>query len=362
MYLYSAMADLAGEHADDSLRRACEALWEDLVSHKLYVTGGIGGDHSIEGFGPAFSLPDKDAYAETCASIGLVLWAHRMMLLTGEGRYVDVLERALYNGVISGCSLSGTEFFYGNPLASDGGVQRQDWFGVACCPPNYARLMTSLGRYLYARDEEGVYVNLYATGSAVFTHGDTRYRVTQETDVPWGGEVRVEIYPEHAGRQMSLRLRIPDWAETHRIRVRDEEVPAEVVDGYVAIDRAWDVGDTVTLTLEMRPRAVAASSKVRELRGRVAYQCGPLVYAFEEADNGGPVRDLRADEEAEIRRTPHASLPVTALLVEGARLDPQDTLYATTPLTKTPTALTAIPYFAWANRGPGSMEVWVPTD
>ena len=360
MYLYSAMADVAAELGDEGMRTACEALWDDLVDHKIYITGGLGSDSTIEGFGPAYDLPDVGSYAETCASIGLVFWAHRMMKLTGEGRYIDVLERALYNGVISGASLSGTEFFYGNPLASDGGEARQEWFGVACCPPNYARLMTSLGRYVYVVDAEGLYVNLYASGSARFEIAGHPFTVTQSSVYPWDGRVTIRVSPATSGSRMSLRLRVPGWARSVTLRVGGVERSAEVVDGYITVDREWAQGDVVELDLPMEPRRVHPNSRVVATRGRVAFARGPLVYAFEEVDAGAPVRDVEVAHEAAPVLVEDRELGVNRLVLDGVIRQPQEDLYTTDPPAAVPVALSAVPYYAWGNRGLGGMRVWVP--
>ncbi len=360
MYLYSAMADLARELDDAELGEACEALWQDLVSHKLYVTGGIGSDGSIEGFGQAYELPDLGSYAETCASIGLVFWAHRMMLLTGEARYVDVLERALYNGVIAGASLDGTRYFYGNPLASDGGEEREEWFEVACCPPNYARLMTSLGSYMYVRDAEGLYINLYASSTARFSVNGHGFVLTQKTDYPWNGRIDVTVEADEAGAKMALRLRLPDWARGARLIVDGRPLPGEPVNGYLVIDRSWGAESLVTLDLGMEAGVVYPNSRIQATLGRVAFQRGPLVYAFEEIDNAAPVRQLVAATDAPIDSEEVVSLGVLGISLDGLMRSEQSGLYSQTPPVFRRTRLRAIPYYAWGNRGLGTMMIWLP--
>ena len=360
MYLYSAMADVAAEVGDDELRAACEALWQDLVTHKMYITGGIGSDHTIEGFGPAYDLPDVGSYAETCASIGLVFWAHRMMLLTGEARYIDVLERALYNGVISGASLEGTKFFYGNPIGSDGDKVREDWFGVACCPPNYARLMTSLGHYVYVVDGEGLYINLYASGSAQFEADGRAFVVTQASNYPWNGRIVVRVDPVEAGSRMALRLRVPEWAGGSSLTVNGTEQDFQIVDGYVTLDQAWHEGDTVELNLPIESRRIYPNSRIVATRGRVAFERGPLVYAFEEIDAGAPVRDIEVAHDSAPAVEDDPALGVTRIVLDGIVRMPQEELYSTEPPSTVSTSLSAVPYYAWGNRGPGGMRVWVP--
>ncbi|GAA1659598.1 glycoside hydrolase family 127 protein [Glycomyces endophyticus] len=358
MYQYAAMADLALELGDEGLRAACERLWRDLVDTKLYVTGGLGADPSIEGFGPAFHLPDKDGYAETCAAIGLVFWAHRMMLLTGEATYVDVLERALYNGVLSGASADGTKYFYGNPLASDGTVERSDWFDCACCPPNLARLLTSLEHYVYAVGDDGIAVNLYVSGSARFELGGQRVSVAQSSAFPWDGAVSVEVETE-APLRFALRLRLPEWTTGDvAIEVDGAAADFEVERGYAVLDRTWRGGERVGLVLPMGPVAVRADARVGAAHGKVALQKGPIVHCVEEVDNEAPVPQLviaRGGEPAVEHREGLDRITVPGLVDEPAA----GGLYRTGAAPVRPTEIRTVPYFAWANRGKGTMAVWV---
>jgi len=358
MYQYAAMADLALELGDAGLREACERLWRDLVDTKLYVTGGIGADPAIEGFGPAYHLPDKDGYAETCAAIGLVFWAHRMMILTGESTYVDVLERALYNGVLSGASADGTKYFYGNPLASDGTVERSDWFDCACCPPNLARLLTSLEHYVYVADDEGLAVNLYVSGSARFEREGQSVTLTQTTAYPWDGAVGFTVDPE-APLRMALRLRVPEWTTGHAaIAVNGEAVDFTTDRGYAVLDRTWARGDTVTLELEMDPFRLRADSRVAAAHGKVALQRGPIVHCVEEVDNEAPVPDLVIGRYSDLRVEHRDGLD--RITVGGlVDLPGRGGLYRFDSTASGPTEIRTVPYFAWANRGKGSMAVWV---
>ncbi|WP_205325123.1 glycoside hydrolase family 127 protein [Glycomyces sp. YM15] len=359
MYQYSAMADLALELGDQGLRDACERLWDDLVTTKLYVTGGIGSDPSIEGFGKPYDLPDHTGYAETCAAIGLVFWAHRMMILTGEAKYVDVLERALYNGVLSGASADGTKYFYGNPLASDGTVERSDWFDCACCPPNLARLLASLEHYVYVADAEGLWVNLYVTGSARFAHGGRRVTVAQESGYPWDGAIAFTVTEAEAPLRMALRLRLPEWTTgTPTVSVNGTVIPYSTDKGYAVLDRTWARGDRVELTLPMAPALVRADPRVTSTVGKVAIQRGPIVHCAEEVDNAAPVPRLVIARSGELR-TEHAD-GQDAIIAEGlVDAPPSDGLYASEPLSAEPTAIRTVPYYAWANRGNGTMAVWV---
>jgi DUF1680 family protein len=358
MYQYCAMADLALELGDAGLREACERLWDDLVSSKLYVTGGLGSDPSIEGFGPAFDLPDRTGYAETCAAIGLVFWAHRMMLLTGEAKYVDVLERALYNGVLSGVSLDGTRFFYGNPLASDGTVERSDWFDCACCPPNLARLLTSLEQYVYVADEDGLHVNLYVSGTAEFDHAGNRVQIEQQSAYPWDGRVTFAFDLE-APLDMTLRLRLPEWATgAPAITLDGVALPYATDRGYAVLARTWAPGDQVELTLPMAPVLVRADPRVESARGKVAIQRGPIVHCVEEVDNAAPVPALAVARDGGLR-VEHADgrdRIVAAGLVDRPA---EGGLYRTGDPVAEPTEVRTVPYYAWANRGKGTMAVWV---
>lgn len=359
MYQYSAMADLALELDDAGLREACERLWDDLVSTKLYITGGIGSDPSIEGFGKPFDLPDHTGYAETCAAIGLMFWAHRMMILTGEAKYIDVLERALYNGVLSGASADGTKYFYGNPLASDGTVERSDWFDCACCPPNLARLLASLEHYVYVADTEGLWVNLYVAGSARFSHGGQRVTVEQESGYPWDSAIAFTITEAQAPLAMTLRLRLPEWATgAPVISVNGTVLPYSTDNGYAILNRTWALGDRVELTLPMVPTLVRADARVTSAAGKVAIQRGPIVHCVEEVDNAAPVPHLVIARNGDLR-TEHAD-GQDSIVAEGLIDGPAEGgLYRSGPPTAEPTAIRTVPYYAWANRGKGTMAVWV---
>lgn len=358
MYLYTAMADLALELDDASLRTACERLWNDLVSSKLYVTGGIGSDRVLESFGSAYDLPNADAYAETCAAIGLVFWAQRMALLTGESRYVDVLERALYNGVLSGMSADGTHFFYQNPLASRGDVERSPWFGTACCPPNIARLLSSLEDYIYAVKDSALTVNLFVSGSVTIAVGAQAVGIRITTGYPWDGGVCVEFDADDAF-ELELRLRIPAWTDGQaRIEINGRAWEASVEQGYAVIRKTWEPGDEVLLTLPMDPFRVHGDVQMRSTHSKVAIQRGPLVYCIEETDNAGPVAQLRIDRAARLRTIRRKD--AVHVLADGFReISTDESLYSSADLASEPTQLNAVPYFSWANRGIGSMEVWI---
>ncbi|MDW8351804.1 MAG: glycoside hydrolase family 127 protein [Anaerolineae bacterium] len=363
MYLYSAMADLAGETGDASLLAACERIWHSVVDERMYITGGIGPSASNEGFTVAYDLPDETAYAETCAAIGMVFWNHRMLQFDGDGRYADVMERALYNGTISGVSLDGTRFFYENPLASPGDHHRQPWFDCACCPPNIARLIASVGGYFYSTDDDGVWAHLYAAGDAVFP--DRGLTITQITDYPWDGRVTLRLTPDEP-RKFTLHLRIPGWCARYTLQVNGSPMAnLRPRNGYVAITRAWRAGDEVLLNLDMPVQLMRAHPSVRQMTGRVAVQRGPLVYCLESADN--PISPLdRISLPLNMRwRTEHRPELLGGVTVLRGRAQVDDAawrggLYAPAqPVKRKSVEITAVPYCVWDNRAPGEMRVWL---
>ena len=361
MYMACAMTDLAAEDGDAELLRAAERLWDSTVGTKMYLTGGLGADPSIEGFGDPYDLPDASGYAETCAAIGLVMWAQRMVNLTGAGRYADVLERALYNGVLSGASQDGTRYFYGNPLASDGSVHRHEWFGVACCPPNLARLLSSLQHYAYAQSASEFAVHLYVAGSARTTAGGGAL-VRVETDYPRGGRVRLVVEPDDEGVEWTLALRVPVWSTRTRLRVGGREVdPAEVTEeGYARLRRRWSRGDVVELDLEVAPFRVWAHPDVAAAAGKVALQRGPVVYCVEGVDHPHATGDLVLPREAALTEvTGDDEVVLTATGHVDTAPDGAGDLYRRTAPVPVPQALRAVPYASWGNRGQSTMNVWL---
>ena len=369
MYMLSAVTDLAAEYDDTDLRSAATRLWNDLEDTKLYVTGGVGSDPSIEGFGPAFDLPNRHGYAETCAAVGLVQWAQRMSNLTGEGRYVDVLERALYNGVLSGASTDGTHYFYGNPLASNGDLHRHEWFGVACCPPNLARLISELGHYVYAQGDQEAVINLYASGAATMDVAGSTVILRQQTNYPWQGIVAITVEPEVEGHEFTLSVRVPVWS-SHRVNLNGDPLELEPVDGYLRIRRSWTPGDVVELALDLAPRRVWADPRVTSAAGRVALQRGPIVYCLEGVDHDSLVTSLTLPRNAALTEETqhdgqvfiHADVLADRDTVAVAGQDGaggRGLLYRREAPVPAPAVLTAVPYFAWGNRGLSDMTVWV---
>jgi len=364
MYLYCGVADIARQTGEEALLGMLDRVWADLTQHKLYVTGGIGPSSHNEGFTTAYDLPNDTSYAETCAGIGLALWSHRMALLHGRRECADVLEQVLYNGMISGVSLSGDRFFYVNPLASRGNHHRAPWFGCACCPPNVLRIIPQVGGMVYATSPEGVWVNLYAGSQASVKLETGKVELIQETDYPWFGAVKLTVNPGRP-RAFGINLRIPGWCEGATARVNEQSVDSTPGDnGYLRLHREWQQGDVIRLNLPMPPQRVAANPGVAADVGRVALRRGPVVYCLEAADNGRSVRDLALPREARIEARLDSGLlgGVMVLHARGVRRAPVDwegVLYQ--PVAEDqPTTLTAVPYYAWDNRAPGEMTVWIP--
>lgn len=365
MYLYSALADLSRELDDESLLHACERFWQHLIPKRIYITGGIGPSRDNEGFTTDYDLPNATAYAETCAAIGLVLWSHRLLQLDADRRYADMLERTLYNGILSGLALDGESFYYENPLESQGHHHRDPWFRCACCPPNIARLFTSLGRYVYGVSETDVMVHLYVQSTSKFSLGGQQITLKQETVYPWEGAIRLRIGTEQPV-QFGLNLRIPGWSPGARLTVNDEEIPIDqhLRKGYVRIERLWQTGDSVLLDLEMPIQRIQAHPDIRADAGCVALQHGPLVYCLEEADNETPLHRLRLPETAELESHFDPSLLGGIVVIRGRAsvLETEDwaeELYRATPARHHSAPLVAIPYYAWDNRQAGEMRVWI---
>lgn len=380
VYMYTAMADLAAYTKDESLLAACRRLWSNMVHKQMYVTGGIGSTHHGEAFTFDYDLPNDTAYAETCASIGLIFFARRMLQLEVKSEYADVLERALYNTVIAGMARDGRHFFYVNPLEvwapaceHNPGKHhvkpvRPGWFACACCPPNAARLIASLGEYLYTVREETLFTHLYIGGTAKVEFGGVPVRVRQRSGLPWDGTVTMELDP---AREVSftLALRIPGWCGGARLRVNGEAVElglggAVVEDGYAAISRTWKPGDRVELELPLEVAVLRSHPQVRANAGKVALQRGPLVYAFESADNGDTLSSLKLDTGWPLTASYDAGLLGGAVVLEGQAFRENgeawgDGLYGRAVKRDDPVAVKAIPYYLWGNRCEGEMTVWI---
>jgi uncharacterized protein len=364
MYLYSAMADLAGEFADQSLMDACKTLWADLTSKRLYVTGGLGPSARNEGFTADYDLPNETAYAETCAAVGLIFWAHRMLLVEHDAAYADMMELALYNGALSGLSLDGEHFFYENPLASRGEHRRWTWHRCPCCPPNIGRLIASLGQYIYSTGTDEIAVHLYIAGRARLPVGGVNVELTQETQYPWDGAITLAVEPEQPV-EFALRLRVPGWCRSARLSVNGAPLDlAPLVDrGYAQIRRRWQNGDIVTLALEMPPERIYAHPEVSADIGRVALKRGPIVYCVEGVDNDAPLHRVVLPRGNPISYRFNAGLftGVGTLEADALAIQSQgdDALYRAAPPQMQRTTIRAIPYSFWSNREPAAMNVWI---
>ncbi len=365
VYLYTAMADLAGAYGDTSLLDACRQLWQNLTTTRMYVTGGIGTSKQNEGFTGDYDLPNESAYAETCAAISMVFWAQRMLQFDCDGRYADIMELELYNSVLSSVSLDGKSFFYDNPLASSGTHHRQPWFICPCCPPNLARLFASLGEYVYSQSATDLVVHLYVQGTGCFQLGDQTITLRQETNYPWDGTVTLDVEAEQAV-EFGLRLRIPGWCQGAELRVNQTAIDLQgiLLQGYVRLEREWQPGDTVVLTLPMPVEGLSAHPDVVADVGHIALQRGPLVYCIEQVDHALPIRRLMITDLTALvaQHEPTLLGGVTVLTGPGAVLDPTDwqsVLYRPAPPATQPCILRAVPYFAWDNREAGAMQVWI---
>lgn len=365
VYMYAGMTDIAAIDKDSAYLNAVNNLWENMVNKKMYITGGIGAKHEQEAFGANYELPNLTAYSETCAAIGDVYWNHRLHNLTGDVKYMDVIERSLYNGLLSGISLSGTEFFYPNALESDGTYKfnrgsctRQEWFDCSCCPTNMIRFLPSLPGLVYSKTDNTVFVNLYIANQAQIDLPSTSLAIDLQTNYPWNGLVNFTVTPEKEAN-FTLKLRIPGWFRNEvlpgtlyqykddmtsqlALKINDELVEAQVKDGYITINRDWKKGETIALNLPMEPREVITNDKVEANRGKLALEYGPIVYAIEEADNKENFDsiELNSGDNYEVVWQP--------ALLKGVNVIKNENL-------------TAIPYYAWSNRGIGKMKVWIPS-
>ncbi len=374
MYYYSGVADLARATGDESLKKALETLWDSAVNRRMYVTGGFGSQRTSERFSIDYDLPNDVAYTETCAAVAAVFWSYRMLLMDLDSRYSDVMERALYNNVLSGQSYDGTKYFYVNPLTvipevanyredhASVKTQRVAWLECACCPSNLARLVTSLPSYLYSYDETGVSVHLYAGGSAELPVGGKTVGFTMESGMPWSGDGKITVTK---GGTFQLRLRIPGWcAGKYRVSVNGETAAQAPVKGYLILDRTFAAGDVIEFSYEMPVLFLRADPRVNEDAGQVAVQRGPLVYCAEEADNGKLLSDLvLKTEEPAVTADSDLFGGIKMILVSATRSDrgawEEGTLYSTKKPRRVPAQVKLLPYYLWNNRGEGELRVWL---
>ncbi|HOO65501.1 MAG: glycoside hydrolase family 127 protein [Bacteroidales bacterium] len=366
-YMYTAMADLSRVTGDDRYLEASERIWKDVLAGKIYITGGIGSKEHGEAFGEPFELPNMDAYTETCASVANVFWNHRLYSATGEARYLDVLERTLYNGLISGIGLDGCSFFYTNPLESDGRFERAGWFQCSCCPGNVARFLPAMKQYIWSETATGVNLNLFIGSEARLKTPAGEAEIGLETSYPRSGDIKLTILPENNSGRFTLGIRIPSWTgdapmegglysyltpATGKVvvRINGKRIKTPVIKGFALLDREWKMGDVVQVSLPVEPRFIVARDEVEANRGRVALGTGPIVWCLEEADNG-PIREVIVD-------------PSVKPEYVFEQVQPRDLATLTFPVTGTDGPVReakAVPYYSWANRGKGEMIVWMKT-
>lgn len=382
-YLYAGIADLALETGDDALLSLSRRLWDDLTRRQMYVTGGLGPSHANEGFTQAYDMPAETAYAETCASIALAFWAQRMFHLDPDSRYIDVMERAIYNGSLSGLSYDGEGFFYGNPMAAypgvnplgrwqshsqDGHYRRSEWFACPCCPPNIARLIASIGEYTYSQTRQRVYVQLYHDNHVSLELNGISLSLRQSTSHPWDGKVTITVgSPQPVSCELALR--IPDWRGDYALSLNGARIEAEIERGYALISREWSDGDALVLRLAMPVERVIPHPAIRQAAGQVALQRGPLIYCLEEVDNGPRLANLCLPDGARLDAMHDDELfdGVTVIKGEALRIEPAQErreLYRFQSREETArrtVQFMALPYFLWANRQAGEMRVWLRT-
>ena len=376
VYMYTAMADLAGEDKDQKLYEACQTLWDNIVKKRMYITGGIGSTVEGEAFTIDYDLPNDMAYAETCASIGMIFFAKRMLEIKPLGIYADIMEREFYNGTISGIQLDGKQFFYVNPLEVNPGTSgtifgykhvlptRPGWYACACCPPNLVRLVTSLGTYAWSESDTTLYSHLFLGQTADFE----KAVVKVDSSYPWEGKVTYQVKAKMKDA-FELAIHIPSHIrmDTLCVTVNGEKTDAAscIKDGYLYLKQNWGENDVIELTFDLPVRKIYANTNVREDEGCVALMRGPGVYCFEGVDNGECIQALRIPREikAETELCREGVLEGNVLIhLPGYRMESSDALYSEERPKRTDVTLTAIPYYAWANRGENQMRVWMPEE
>ncbi|MGG4144059.1 beta-L-arabinofuranosidase domain-containing protein [Paenibacillus algorifonticola] len=377
VYMYTGMAELAGATNDTELLESCKRLWKNVTQRQMYVTGGIGSNHDGEAFSFDYDLPNDTAYTETCASIGLVFWAQSMLHLDPDSKYADVIERALYNGTISGMGLDGKSFFYVNPLEvwpaackrpdkRHVKTSRQKWFGCACCPPNLARLIASLGSYIYSQNEHAVYVHQYIGSETTLKVAGQNVSLSLQANFPWEETVAINVTPER-DEAFTIAVRIPDWCDGAETNVNGQAISPDSLQfhkGYAAINRIWQAGDQIALKFPMAIKRLYAHPLVRANAGKVALQRGPVVYCLEEADNGAALSHIALPEQAALAAHFKPDLLGGIVVIEGQAVRGEQPgssqrLYESRKRGEHACSIRAIPYYAWANRGEGEMAVWI---
>ncbi|MCF6332172.1 MAG: glycoside hydrolase family 127 protein [Draconibacterium sp.] len=376
-YMWSAMADVAALTGDEQYIDAITKIWEDVVYKKLYITGGIGSSGVNEGFGEPYELPNKSAYCETCAAIANVFWNYRMFLMTGESKYIDVLERSLYNNVLSGVSLQGDHFFYSNPLESTGQNQRSEWFGCACCPSNISRFIPSMPNYIYAQKDNQIYVNLFVSSKTTFTIENKKMELEQTSNMPWNGDITITLNPEKATKA-KIMVRIPDWVSNKPLpgnlyeyidelssepifKVNGKEVYTKYRLGYAIINRKWQKEDRIEISFPYQIRRIKANPKVEADINKMALQLGPLIYCAEGPDFADhEILNLVLEKDAELLSEFSPQLLGGVNIITG-KASGTKRIKNSNEIETYPIDFKAIPYYAWAHRGKAQMEVWLPT-
>lgn len=375
MYMYTGAADVAAHTGDIDYMKAMRTVWEDVVYRNMYITGGIGSAGSNEGFSKDYDLPNEQAYCETCASVGMVFWNQRMNSLTGNAEYMDVLERSLYNGALDGLSLSGDKFFYGNPLASNGKKNRQEWFGTACCPSNIARLIASLGNYIYGYKDEKIYVNLFIGSETNFKLPKGEIKMTMQTGYPWQGNVNCVLNMKNK-INASIAFRLPGWVtgtpapgdlyhfanitkEMPLLLLNGKPIEYSLENGYIVVKSEWKNNDIIEYKLPMTIKKITARSELKFDNDRIALQRGPIVYCIEGADNNGKVWNVISPIDIEYNAEDFKVLdePVVSLVANLPCIQIGNDGYTVQSIMQ---KVRAIPYYAWSNRGNNTMQVWLP--
>ncbi|MCL2203765.1 MAG: glycoside hydrolase family 127 protein [Defluviitaleaceae bacterium] len=375
VYLYTAMADYAMATGDDALKKACKALWENITEKRMYVTGAIGSAYEGEAFTADYHLPNDTAYAETCASIGLIFFARKMLELEKRGEYADVMERALYNCVLAGMELDGTRFFYVNPLEALPGIsgvtkthrhalpQRPTWFACACCPPNVSRLLASINHYAWGMEKDTVYSHLFIGGELDLS-ASLGGKIHVTTQYPNHGKIEYTFIPNGGGEMsLTLAIRLPGWSKNTEILFNNNKIEFNNNLNYAYITKKFAHGDTITLHLDMSVRQIYATGKINANSGKIAFSRGPFIYCAEGIDNGGDILHLSVKKDGKIETKdfdPNILGGITPITAEGYRAKDSGNIYSFTPPTYTPCEIKLIPYYTWANRGLNQMRVWLP--
>ncbi|MBS1608979.1 MAG: glycoside hydrolase family 127 protein [Bacteroidetes bacterium] len=375
MYLYTGAADVAAVTGDKDYMSVMKKVWEDVVYRNMYITGGIGTGGTAEAFSVDYDLPNENAYCETCASVGMVFWNQRMCELTGESKYVDVLERSLYNGSLAGLSISGDHFFYDNPLASNGQHKRREWFGTACCPSNIARLVSSVGNYIYGKSDNGIWINLFVGSHSDFQIGKINVKLAMQTNYPWSGNVKLNMDLSKRTK-FNLYLRVPGWASGEAapgdlykfsqpenmpvtIKINGKDVPYKKENGYLVIEREWKKGDVIDYNMPMPVNFIAAGNQLKYDNDRIAIQRGPILYCVEGADNKEGVWNLIVPASTSFTTKQEQVLTEPVIALQGEALAAEPSKDGNSVIMQK-RIITAIPYYAWDNRGANEMQVWLP--